>query len=55
MGSTMSLPNTSCPIVDFNVVHIAYAAEDKNGPDRYFSSSSLPYISAVLSESLSFK
>jgi hypothetical protein len=36
MGSTMSLPNTNCPGVAFdvvwNVLRIAYAVEDKNGP-----------------------
>jgi hypothetical protein len=36
MGSTMSLPKTNCPGVAFNVVwnvlRIAYAEKDKNGP-----------------------
>jgi hypothetical protein len=55
----MSLPNTYCPGVAFsmvwNVLSIAYAAEDKNGPQGSFSSVSLPSISAVLNESLSVK
>jgi hypothetical protein len=59
MGSTMSLPNTNCPgvafIVVWNVMRIAYAAEDKKGPQGYFSSISLPSISAVLNESSSVK
>jgi hypothetical protein len=53
----MSLPNTNCPGVAFNVVwnvlRIAYAAEDKNVPKGSYSSISLPSISAVLNESLS--
>jgi hypothetical protein len=59
MGSTMSLPNTNCPGVAFNVVWkvlcIAYAAEDKKIPQGSFSSISLPSISAVLNESLIVK
>jgi hypothetical protein len=59
MGSTMSLPNTNFPGVAFNVVwnalRIAYASEDKNGPQGSVSSISLPSISAVLNELLSVK
>jgi hypothetical protein len=49
MGSNMFLPNTNCHGVAFsvvwNVLRIAYAAEDKNGPYGSFSSISLPSIS----------
>jgi hypothetical protein len=48
MDSAMSLPNTNCTGVAFSVVwnelHIAYAAEDKNGPQGSFSSIYLPSI-----------
>jgi hypothetical protein len=37
------------------IVHIAYAAEDKNGPQGSFSSISLPSIAAGLNGSLSVK
>jgi hypothetical protein len=57
--SNISLPNTNCRGVAFNVVwnvlRIAYAAEAKNGPLGSFSSISLPSISAVLNESLSIR